>query len=175
MKLYFRLIAIGTIAAALMMAGCAKKVTKVEEPTPPPQVQQEEPPPPPPPPPAPPAEDIDALIRANLQKVYFDYDKYSLRSDAISALETAARFLKERTTIKVMIEGNCDERGSSEYNMALGENRAKTVKDYLVSYGVDASRLETTSYGKERLAAANCQDESCHQQNRRAEWTVQAR
>jgi peptidoglycan-associated lipoprotein len=175
MNAFLKGMAIGSLGLALIVAGCAKKVTKIEPPVPSPAVAEETPPPPPPPPAAPPAPDVDSMIRANLQKVYFDYDQANLRSDAVQALSTAAPFLKEQPAIKVMLEGNCDERGSSEYNMALGENRAKAVKQYLISYGIDASRIETTSYGKERLMSSGCTDESCHQQNRRVEWTIRAR
>ena len=74
-----------------------------------------------------------------------------------------------------MAEGNADERGSSEYNMGLGENRARAVKNYLTGYGIDASRIETTSYGEERTARTGCgSDDACHQENRRVEWTVLA-
>ncbi|MDD5674372.1 MAG: OmpA family protein, partial [Chitinivibrionales bacterium] len=70
------------------------------------------------------------------------------------------------------VEGNCDERGSAGYNMGLGENRARVVKEYLVSYGIPASRIEITSYGKERPAVPNCTDDPCHAKNRRDEFKV---
>ena len=120
--------------------------------------------------------DMDAEARKALQTVYFDFDKYDLRSDAISVLEVAARFLQANPSARVLSEGNCDERGSSEYNMGLGENRAKAVKKYLTSYGISADRIETTSYGKERPVKTGCgTDDGCHQVNRRAEWKLLAK
>ena len=141
--------------------GCQKKVTKVE--TPP------EPKPPVVETPIKPVEDftpvvdLDAELRQVLQTIYFDFDKYDLRPDAISKLEAIARYLQLHPTVRVLAEGHCDERGSSEYNMGLGENRAKAVKKYLTSYGIDAGKLETTSYGKERLVRMGCgADDLCH-------------
>jgi peptidoglycan-associated lipoprotein len=129
--------------------------------------------------PTPPVEfkpvDMDAEARQALQTVYFDFDKYDLRSDAIASLGIAAKFLQDHPSIRVLAEGNCDQRGSEEYNMGLGWNRAKAVKKYLTSYGISADRIETTSYGKERLARTDCamaDDDACNQANRRVEWKV---
>jgi peptidoglycan-associated lipoprotein len=91
-------------------------------------------------------------------------------------LETIASFLKDHPSVRLMAEGNADERGSSEYNMGLGENRAKAVKNYLTSYGISSDRVETTSYGRERPANSNCgEDDACHAKNRRVEWRVLAK
>ena len=170
-----KILSIVAIAIALGLAGCQKKVTKIETPPPEPKVV-EEPKPVPPVEEFKPVEDLDAQLRAVLQTIYFDFDKYDLRPDAISKLEAIARYLQEHQTVRVLAEGHCDERGSSEYNMGLGENRAKAVKKYLTSYGIDASRLETTSYGKERPARSGCgADDMCHQENRRVEWQVLAK
>jgi peptidoglycan-associated lipoprotein len=157
---------------------CQKKVTKVESPAPvteKPATETAKPPP------LAPLEefkpiDMDAQAREALQTIYFDFDKYDLRPDAITKMETIAKFLQEHTTLRVLAEGHCDERGSSDYNMALGENRADAAKRYLVSYGIDPHRLETTSYGKERPVRTGCgNDEVCNQANRRVEWKVLAK
>lgn len=171
----FKFLSVLTLSVAIIsMAGCQKKVTKVEEepPPPPPPVEEEEPPPPPPPPP-PPAIDSAAEVRNALETIYFDYDKSELRPEAISALEGAASVMSEYPTVRVMAEGHADERGGAEYNMGLGEDRANAAKEYLSSYGIEVERLETTSYGKERPVNPNCDgDDECHSLNRRVEWRV---
>ncbi|MFP4014773.1 MAG: OmpA family protein [Chitinispirillaceae bacterium] len=112
-------------------------------------------------------------MRNALSTIYFDYDKSDLKSEAISALESAASVLNQYPTVRVMAEGHADERGTDEYNMGLGEARANSTKDYLTSYGIEADRLEITSYGKERPANPNCDgDEDCHSLNRRVEWRI---
>jgi peptidoglycan-associated lipoprotein len=85
-----------------------------------------------------------------LTTVYFDFDKYDLRADALDMMGGNAKSLTDHPDARVRIEGNCDERGTAQYNMALGQKRADAAKDYLVKYGVDAGRLETISYGKTR-------------------------
>jgi peptidoglycan-associated lipoprotein len=120
--------------------------------------------------------DMDAEARKALQTVYFDFDKYDLRSDAVASLGIAAKFLQDHASFRVLAEGNCDERGSEDYNMGLGEKRAKAVKQYLTSYGINADRIETTSYGKERPVKTGCgSDDACNQANRRVEWKVLAK
>ena len=104
-----------------------------------------------------------------LGDVFFDYDRFTLRSDAKTALESNARVLKARNGTKLLIEGHCDERGSTEYNLALGDRRAQAAKDFLVSLGVTTDRIETISYGKERQVC-NEHNESCWQQNRRGHF-----
>lgn len=108
---------------------------------------------------------------SGLQTVYFDYDKYTIRSDARGALRANAGWLKSNPSATVQIEGHCDERGTIEYNLALGERRANAAKNYLVRMGVDSSRLSTISYGEERPVASGS-DESAWAQNRRAEFVV---
>ena len=116
-------------------------------------------------------EDLDAQMAGIFLPIYFAYDKYDLSSEAIGTLQNIASFLKEHPEVRILIEGNADERGSAEYNVALGDNRARAAKNYLVNYGISADRLETTSYGKERPVNPNCAgDESCHSKNRRDEW-----
>ena len=82
----------------------------------------------------------------------FDHDQHSIRSDAQTVLQKQAAWLKQYPQAKLMVEGHCDERGTREYNLALGDRRAYAVKEFLVSLGVDAARLQTKSYGKERPA-----------------------
>lgn len=114
--------------------------------------------------------DLEAEIRKNLQTIRFEYDSYQLTAESQEFLSIAAKFLQVEGSISVKIEGNCDERGSTDYNMALGEKRADAVRDYLTRAGVSASRIETISYGKENLLNAGCGDEECHAANRRAEY-----
>jgi peptidoglycan-associated lipoprotein len=126
-------------------------------------------PPPPPPPAAAPQPTLDELFTRNVKDAYFDYDKASIRPDARDALSQTAQFLRSYPDVKVSIEGHCDERGSTEYNLALGDRRAQAVKDFMASLGITADRMDTISYGKERQA---CSDhaESCWQQNRRGHF-----
>jgi peptidoglycan-associated lipoprotein len=104
-----------------------------------------------------------------LEKVFFEFDAYTLTPEAREILARNAEWLRQNPAAKLTIEGNCDERGSDEYNLALGQRRAEAVKNYLVSLGVAAERLSSTSYGEERPAAAGS-DESAWSQNRRAEF-----
>jgi peptidoglycan-associated lipoprotein len=122
--------------------------------------------PPPPPPPAAPQPTLDELFSRNVKDAYFDYDKADIRPDAREALSQTAQFLRSYPQVRVTVEGHCDERGSTEYNLALGDRRAQATKDFLVSLGVTADRMDTISYGKER---PTCMDhnEACWQQNRR--------
>lgn len=108
---------------------------------------------------------------AGLASVYFEYDSFSLNSASREGLKAAAQWLKANTAQKVQIEGHCDERGTTEYNLALGERRASAVKDYLVSQGVSSSQLSTISYGEERPAVMGS-DESAWEKNRRAEFVA---
>jgi len=123
--------------------------------------------PPPPPPPQGPSE--DELFLREVRDAYFDYDKADIRPDARVALSTTADFLKRHPSIKATIEGHCDERGSTEYNLGLGDRRATAVKQYLVSLGVSADRLNIVSFGKEK-PFCNEHNEACWQQNRRGHF-----
>jgi len=111
-------------------------------------------------------------VIASLQTIYFDFDKYNLREDARRALDINAEILKSNPAVNIVIEGHCDERGTNEYNLALGENRARAAKDYLVRLGIDASRITTLSYGEEKPVALG-HDEESWGQNRRGEFTGQ--
>jgi peptidoglycan-associated lipoprotein len=107
-------------------------------------------------------------------KIYFDFDRSNIRDDAKSALEQNARVLRDNRGVRVQIEGHCDERGTVEYNLALGERRAASARQYLMDLGIDGARMTTISYGKERPVAFG-QDEGSWQQNRRCEFVITSR
>ena len=111
---------------------------------------------------------------SNLKDVFFDFDKYDIRADDAKILDGNAGWLKSNANNLVLIEGHCDERGTNEYNLALGERRAKATMNYLVSQGIQANRITIISYGKER-PVCNEKSESCWQKNRRAHFLVKAR
>jgi peptidoglycan-associated lipoprotein len=119
---------------------------------------------------------IDTLL-ARIEDAYFDYDKHTLRPDAIQALQTDSTelrdILKDYPDYKLTVEGHCDERGSAEYNVALGQERAQAAKDYLVQVGIPSDQLATISYGKEKPACEE-HDEACWQKNRRIHIVAQA-
>jgi peptidoglycan-associated lipoprotein len=123
--------------------------------------------PPPPPPPKPLEMSEDELFQQNVKSAYFDFDKANIREDAQAALTSDGEFLKEHGGIKFTIEGNCDERGSEEYNMGLGDRRATAAKNFLVNLGIAADRISTISYGKSRPVCSESTEE-CWQKNRRA-------
>jgi len=114
---------------------------------------------------------IEQLFLREVQDAYFDLDKADIRSDARAALGKTADFLRNYPQIKVVIEGHCDERGSTEYNLALGDRRAAAVKQYMVSLGIGADRISTVSYGKEKPFCMES-NESCWQQNRRGHFVM---
>lgn len=162
------LIAPGIVALSLLACGGSKQVaqTEAEEPV----VAQPAPEPPP-------REETVAAAPVEraapaplaLQNVNFDYDKYELTPVAMDILSINAKGLREHPEAQILIEGHCDERGTVEYNLALGDRRAKAVKDYLVALGIDSSRLSTISYGKER-PLDDGHNESAWAKNRRAEF-----
>jgi peptidoglycan-associated lipoprotein len=110
-------------------------------------------------------------FRANVQDIFFDYDSYDVRSDAQGALSKAAAYLASNTNIHVLIGGYCDERGSNEYNLTLGQSRANSVKQALTQAGVAPDRLRVVSYGKEKPFCTESTEE-CWQQNRRAGFSI---
>ncbi len=116
----------------------------------------------------------DFVAVPELKPVYFDYDKSVLRPDAVDAMASNATWLKENADTVVLIEGNCDERGTAEYNLALGDRRAKSALDYLEANGIAKDRLSTVSYGKERPACTEATD-ACMNQNRRADFRIKSR
>ncbi len=103
--------------------------------------------------------------------VLFDYDKYNIRPEARSTLDAVSTFLNDNTGLNVIVEGHCDDRGTNEYNLALGEKRAKSTKNYLVSLGVSPSRVIIMTYGEEKPVCMD-RDEACWQSNRRAHFVV---
>jgi peptidoglycan-associated lipoprotein len=164
------------LLAGLLLSGCAKKA--LEQPptpqTPPPTPTTPAPTTPTPSTPAPtpePAPATPSASAADLQPVFFDYDSDALREDARGILDRNARLLRENGSLRLVVEGHCDERGTVEYNLALGEQRARATREYLVSLGVGASRLRVVSYGKERPLDPGS-DEAAHARNRRARFAV---
>ena len=113
----------------------------------------------------------DAVFHTNVQDVYFDYDSYALRPEGETAATKAAVYLVSHPAIKIVVGGYCDDRGSAEYNLALGENRANSAKTALVTAGVSANRIRVVSYGKEKQFCTD-ETESCWQQNRRAQFSL---
>ncbi len=110
---------------------------------------------------------IEEMFTKEVQDAFFDYDKAEIRTDARSALFKTAEFLRSYPQVSIVIDGHCDERGSTEYNLALGDRRSDSAKDFLVALGVAADRIQTVSYGKERQFCT-VSNEGCWQQNRRA-------
>ena len=164
-------------AAALSLAACASK-PKPAFPTAPPAAQRPEPPRGPTAPPAPPPVTENALPGSERDfvinvgdRVYFDFDKYDVRSDATPLLDAQAGWLKRYPAVQVRIEGNCDERGTREYNLALGARRANAVREYMVSHGVGAARITTVSYGKEKPIDSGSGEEA-DQHNRNAHTAI---
>jgi len=125
--------------------------------------------PPPPPPPQPTGPTDDELFLQEVKDAYFDFNKADIRADAREALGKTAEFLRGHPQIKATIEGHCDERGSTEYNLVLGDRRAAAVKNYLVQLGISADRLNTVSYGKEKPFCTES-NETCWQTNRRGHF-----
>jgi len=115
--------------------------------------------------------DPEVEFKANVQDIFFDYDKYAVTDTAQAALSKAASYLVSHADIKVVIGGYCDERGSDEYNLALGQNRANAAQKALVTAGVPADRLRIISYGKEKPFCTES-TEDCWQQNRRAGFSI---
>lgn len=177
------------VVFSLSAAACAKKAPEPAPAPPPPAAPAAPPAPPAPPPPAPPPaaprplteEEIFAkksLEELNAERpladVYFDLDESSIRDDARGPLQKNADWLKRWTSTRISIEGHADERGSSEYNLALGERRANSVRDYLVSLGVPTDRVSVVSKGKESPFCTES-NESCWQQNRRGHFIITAK
>ena len=126
------------------------------------------PPPPAPPPPAPTVTE-EELFAQNVKDIYFDYDKSDIRASDQPSIQADVAFLQQHPNINFTIEGHCDERGSTEYNLALGDNRASSVKNALVAGGIAADRIKTVSLGKEKPCCTES-NEACWQQNRRGHF-----
>jgi len=179
------------VMLAVAVAGCHKKIPQVAAAPPAPPPAAPAPPPPPPPPaaapravPTPPALTDEEVFRRKtldqlnaerpLADVFFDYDKSEIRADARGPLQANADWMKKWTGTQIMLEGHSDSRGSSEYNLALGSRRANSVKDYLVSLGVPATRVTVVSKGKEAPFCTE-ENEACWQQNRRRHFVITAK
>jgi peptidoglycan-associated lipoprotein len=187
-----KLLAVLALTAFLTFSGCKKKVAAITPPPPPPTntpapaapartEAPRTPPATPAPAPSTPSRMPDAATRARIQDLldriqdaYFDYDRHNIRPDAEAALksdaQTLAEIIRQYPDFKLTVEGHCDERGSEEYNLALGDARAKQAKDYLASLGLPGAQLRTISYGKDKPVCAD-HDEACWQKNRRAHIT----
>jgi peptidoglycan-associated lipoprotein len=141
---------------------CPKKKAAREMPTtevaPVTEVQETPPPP-------------EPVAKATLEPIYFDFDKSNLKNDTTATLDKNAEWLSKNSTAKIRIEGNCDERGTIEYNVALGERRANSAKQYLIKLGVGADRLSTISYGKEKPLDPG-HNEAAWTKNRRDDFRV---
>ena len=152
-KTALRLMLVGTAAASL--AACASKPKPAYPTTPAPSAPAPAPEASPAPPPGPvseqalPGSEQDFVINVG-DRVYFDFDKFEVRTDAQPILAAQAAWLKRYPAVAVRIEGNCDERGTREYNLALGARRANAVRDFLVAQGIQGGRITTISYGKEK-------------------------
>jgi peptidoglycan-associated lipoprotein len=178
------------LVVGLSAAACGKKAPVVAPPPPPPETKPVAPPPPPPPPPPavpPPApraltEDeifaqmslADLNAKRPLADVYFELDESTIKDEAKASLSANATWLKRYTGTRINIEGHCDERGTAEYNLGLGERRANAVKSYLVELGVPADRVVIVSKGKESPFCTES-NESCWQQNRRGHFVITAK
>jgi len=156
------------LSGVLVLAGCETKPKPTVDNGPPPPVQQETQA-------APTSSIIPGSaedLRVNVgDTVHFDYDKYEVLEADRAVLQRQAAWLGKYPSVRVTIEGHCDERGTREYNLALGARRANAIKEYLVSLGVSAGRVETISYGKERPMCTES-NESCYAQNRRGVTTI---
>jgi peptidoglycan-associated lipoprotein len=194
------LLAVSLLVTATVLAGCAKRPALTQASAPPPAAAPAPPPPPPPmvvqetvketvvatPPAAPPATAAPATpapttrpsptefaVNPNVKDIFFDFDKYNIKPEAAQILDSDAAWLKANPGQLVLIEGHCDERGTVEYNLVLGERRAKAAMNYLVAQGVQASRFTVISYGKERPFCTE-HNEACWSQNRRAHFLTKA-
>lgn len=148
------------VAGALLLAGCPKKpevMTGAGRPAEEKVVVEKE--------------KVVVVEEAALQDIFFDFDKSDIRSDAKASLDKNIAWLKTNAAVRIVVEGHCDERGTIEYNLALGNRRAKAGRDYLVAAGIDAKRISTISYGKERPFCPG-HDEKAWQCNRRDHFVV---
>ncbi len=171
------IIACSILLALSFMNGCAGKKKVVEQPKP--EVQK-----PPEPKPAPkpqvkqaPKQVIEKveekveLRESSFETIYFDFDKSDIRADQRDLMNKNARLLNDNKNVRVRLEGNCDERGTNEYNMALGDRRANSVRQFLTDYGISESRITTISYGEERPVDAG-HNEDAWAKNRRCEFKI---
>jgi peptidoglycan-associated lipoprotein len=162
MKKFIFLLILPLFLGLVFSGCCCPKKRAAEAPaeivTPPPEVKEEAPPPPEEP-------------AVSLEPIFFDFDKSNITPDAKAILDKNAEWISKNPTAKTRIEGNCDERGTNEYNMALGERRASSAKQYLVTLGIAADRLSTVSYGEEKPLDSG-HDEAAWTKNRRDDFKV---
>jgi peptidoglycan-associated lipoprotein len=170
----FRIGVLALLACTVAVGACGKKPAPVtpqpapvEKPTTPPTPPPPAPPPatPPAPPPERPAEETLESITKSLQPIYFDLDSVVIKDEGRAAIQKNAEYLKGRATVKVLIEGHADSRGTNEYNLALAERRADAVRDYLVSLGIGNDRVTIVSKGEEQPFCKE-ETEACWQRNR---------
>ena len=170
MKNFARLAQIASVSALLLAGACTSRpeaVATAPPPAPPPAAPAPAPLPPAPPPPRGPIPGSAEDFRVNVgDTVHFGYDQYSIQETDRATLQKQATWLAQYPNVRVTVEGHADERGTREYNLALGARRANAVKEYLVSLGVSTARVDTISYGKERPMCTES-NEACWGQNRR--------
>jgi peptidoglycan-associated lipoprotein len=168
------------LVAAFGLAACGSNPPPAPPPPPPPAPTPPPPAPTPEPTPVPVKSEYDTIMETSIDEInrmglfdeiHFDFDKSDIRTGDSEKLGKNAAALKKFDFLRITIEGHCDERGTVEYNLALGERRAQAAYDYLVSLGVPAERLKTVSYGKE-VPVCSESSEECWQRNRRAHFTV---
>ena len=180
----FVLSAAAILAALILFTGCQKKVsTRPEEAPPQPVKQQPEPAQQPKTTEKISEKKVESVTSSDIASEYaegkegmfadimFEYDKYDVKESYKSELQAVAEWMTKNSSAKLSVEGNCDDRGTNEYNLALGDRRAKAVRDYLVSLGVASSRIETISYGEEKQVCTE-QSEECWAKNRRAHFVI---
>jgi peptidoglycan-associated lipoprotein len=179
-----------SLCLATAMAACGKKPPPTPTPAPPPPAVEAPPPPPPPPAatPAPTSEsrmptEAEVFARKTLEQlnaekplgnVFFALDSSDLTDEARATLQKNADFMKKWSSVRVSVEGHCDERGTAEYNLGLGERRAKAVQGYLAGLGLTADRVATVSKGKEQPVCTE-RAEGCYSQNRRGHFLITAK
>ncbi|GAB4341085.1 MAG: peptidoglycan-associated lipoprotein Pal [Desulfobulbaceae bacterium] len=160
--------ALFVLFAVLVLGGCGQKAVEAPEVSDPGAMG--------------PAESLESEVSATdnimegrtsgpMLPIYFDFDSSAIRADQVERIEANADFLKQNPEIKIRIEGNCDPRGTKEYNLALGERRAQSAKKYLINLGIDESRLSTVSWGEEKLLLYG-HDEISWAQNRRDDFVI---
>lgn len=179
------------LCLALGIVGCGKKKPDVAPAPPPPPATTPAPPPPPPPPPAPapapeaprPLTEEELFAKKTLEElnaekplgdVFFSYDSSAITDEGRAAMQKNMEWLRKWSTTRVLVEGHCDNRGTPEYNLALGEQRAAAVRDYLVSLGLPAARVTIVSKGEEQ-PFCNEDAESCYSLNRRGHFLITAK
>jgi peptidoglycan-associated lipoprotein len=161
--------AVALLVALLVLPACSKKAAEEPPATTPPPSEQPASTTPPPAQPEEPSTPSAPPEAASWLDVYYDFDSYAVNTEGRAALDGNARRMRDESAAQVTIEGHCDERGTTEYNLALGERRAAAARDYLVAAGIDGGRIEIISYGEERPFATGS-DEASWAQNRRAHF-----